>query len=258
MDIKTLTFKCNNDILTRTDNHIVINASVHIIKLKITFSEEWSDFSKNIMFKSDDNAKYSVYIGVDNEIECYIPSEVLNGHYFTFSCFGTTEDERLTTNQVTVTLMLSGYNRDAKQLIANSSDKFEDISVFLAKIDKKYDNIELQDDKLICYVEEDPKKVISLGGLILNNYHTKEYIDEKLDTKYDDFSYEDGYLLCFIDGVVKKKLPIGLIADDYYTKKEIDKKFNEIDTQLEKCLIDSQINSEDDGIYLILNTLKEE
>ena len=71
-------------------------------------------------------------LGSDDIIDCYIPPEVLEGHSFTMSCYGTTDTKRLTTNQITVTLMLSGYTNKAKRLVANSYDKFEDM-VFICK-----------------------------------------------------------------------------------------------------------------------------
>lgn len=95
-------------------------------------------------------------------------------------------------------------------------------------------------------------KILSFEDLILNNYYTKNYIDNELSKKYDDFNYDNGSIICFSNGEVKKRVPI-LSVENYYSKAEIDEKINEINNKLKDCIVDGEITSDNEGIYLIFN-----
>lgn len=150
--------------------------------------------------------------------------------------------------------MHSNFTINIKSSSQSTSDFFQYI---LKGLNGKYDDLELDGDKIYCYSDGNIKKILSFDNIVLNNYYTRSYIDEKLSVKYDDFSYSNGYLSCYSEGELKKRIPISVIADDFYNKKEIDEKINEINKCLDDCVVDGEITSNNEGVYFILKRLKE-
>ena len=52
-----LTFEVNKQIITRTDSNVAIADSVVFLSATFSFSEEWENCSKTIIFRSGDTIK---------------------------------------------------------------------------------------------------------------------------------------------------------------------------------------------------------
>lgn len=72
---------------------------------------------------------------------------------------------------------------------------------------------------------------------------------EKLKEKYDNIELKNNSLFCYANGEEKKIIPLeGLILTNYYEKSYID----------ENCIINVDITSEEDGIYLNITKNEQE
>lgn len=249
----TLNFEIKKQKLKRIDKNVIVNKSKNIISCKFEFldPENWGNIEKFAIFT---NAKHDTYVcslGKNMTCECIIPEEAMLGKFMKVGLFG---GDRITTNNLIIPLLHSNFTINIKSSSQSTSDFFQYI---LKGLNGKYDDLELDGDKIYCYSDGNIKKILSFDNIVLNNYYTRSYIDEKLSVKYDDFSYSNGYLSCYSEGELKKRIPISVIADDFYNKKEIDEKINEINKCLDDCVVDGEITSNNDGVYFILKRLKE-
>ena len=196
---------------------------------------------KFVLFKDSWNNKTRVRLGRDNKIK--IPATVLAGSFFRLAVYA---GDLITTNYLTVQLSTTIYNTGG----CNDEDLhlFNDI---FTQLRTKYDDLILEDSTLYCYGEGELLKIINFDDLILGSTYTRTYIDEVLSKKYDDFRYEDGNLLCYINGDLRKRVPI-IVVDNYYTKQEIDDRFDEVHAEIRKCFVDGEVNSDTEGVYLVL------
>ena len=77
-------------------------------------------------------------------------------------------------------------------------------------------------------------------------------MDNELNKKYDDLQYENGCLICLVNGEVRKKIPIVSI-EEYYTRKEVDERFDEVNNRLDECIVNGEIKEDIDSFYLNFN-----
>lgn len=100
-----LTFDVNKQIITRTDNNVAIADSVDYLTATFSFSEEWENCSKTIIFRSGDTIKSLL---LENET-CIVPWEVINLGGFKVSVIGVNGNVLITTNVVDIPCGASGY-----------------------------------------------------------------------------------------------------------------------------------------------------
>ena len=84
----------------------IVSDSVKYLRCIFKFSDDWKDFAKTVIFKDDVGNAYSILLEGDT---CIVPYEVLTGNKFAISAFGTNDGVRITTNEITVPIIASGY-----------------------------------------------------------------------------------------------------------------------------------------------------
>lgn len=84
----------------------IVSDSINYVQCTFKFSEDWTDFVKTAIFKDDIGNAYSILLEND---KCFVPYEVLSGNNFKVSVFGSKDAVRITTNEVVVPIVPSGY-----------------------------------------------------------------------------------------------------------------------------------------------------
>ena len=100
-----LTFDVNKQIITRTDNNVAIADSVDFLTATFTFSEEWENCSKTVIFRFCHTVKSLV---LENN-SCIVPWEVIKSGGFEVSVIGVYGSVLITTNVINVPCGISGY-----------------------------------------------------------------------------------------------------------------------------------------------------
>lgn len=133
-----LNFEINNQILTRTDENILlVNKSRNYIQCNFSFqTSEWNGLNKFVIFKNEEGKAYEYWLGNSCECNCIIPSPVLSGDFFLISIYG---GDRITTDEKRVVLIRSGYTSD----ISSITDEKDIFIQILEMIEGKADESEL-------------------------------------------------------------------------------------------------------------------
>ena len=100
-----LTFNVNKQIITRTDGDITIADSVEYLTASFTFSEEWADCAKTVIFRTGAMIKSLL---LENDA-CVVPWEVIKFGGFSISVIGVRGNVLITTNVINVPCGASGY-----------------------------------------------------------------------------------------------------------------------------------------------------
>lgn len=100
-----LTFEVNKQIITRTDNNVAIADSVDFLTATFSFSEEWENCSKTVIFRFCHTVKSLV---LEND-SCIVPWEVIKSGGFEVSVIGVYGSVLITTNVINVPCGVSGY-----------------------------------------------------------------------------------------------------------------------------------------------------
>lgn len=239
--METLKFKVNKSELRRKDKKVIANASQDTVYAEIKFKKnsEWDNIQKFAVFENDDRKKTTVELGTETDCKIKIPPLAMTGYYFILSIFG---GDFLTTNAIRVGLNYSHIKKDS--IFDDDSGYVKNIIIDIyQELNKKYDNIELTDGKFICYINNEPVKILDVDSLIISK--VQSYLDDNIE--YNDYKFENNQLQCLINGEIKRIIPLDIILKNYYTKKEIDE-------SLSRTLVDVQLEDRQDGIYLILDT----
>lgn len=101
-----LIFSVNHQALNRTDSYKPVSDSVEFLTARFNFlSGEWNGLTKTAIFKSA-NGNFEVIL---KNGFCVIPWEVLVSSEFSVSVFGSADSVLVTTNEVVVSQLNSGY-----------------------------------------------------------------------------------------------------------------------------------------------------
>lgn len=140
-----LNFKVEGQFIKRDDRKMMVNKSKNIHFADFTFEgEEWEGIKKFAIFKNDYHEAYVSSLGNSEECRCSIPAEAMRGRYLKISVYG---GDLITSNELTISLVPSGYTTT----ISTPSDSAKDIFVDIyEKIEAKIDNIIYEDGYLIC------------------------------------------------------------------------------------------------------------
>lgn len=127
-----LNFKINNQLLTRTDQEILVNKSKNYLHCNFLFeTSDWSGLVKFALFKNEENETYPVYLGLNDTVSCIVPTKVLNGDFFKVSVYG---GDFISTNEKTIVLLPAGYTGEVGE------DKDLLVKIF-ERIEEKIDNV---------------------------------------------------------------------------------------------------------------------
>ena len=117
-----LNFEVNNQIIQRLDNNILVNKTKDYVVCSFSFNtSEWEDTEKFAIFKNSWNEAYLVNLGTKLESTVTPPEDVLKGTFFKVSVYG---GDRVTSNELTIALLPSGYTTNIKHPEENGVDVF--------------------------------------------------------------------------------------------------------------------------------------
>ena len=124
-----LTFDVNKQIITRTDSNVAIADSVDYLTATFSFSEEWENCSKTIIFRSGDTIKSLL---LENDT-CIVPWEVINLGGFKVSVIGVNGNVLITTNVIDIPCGASGY-ADGEEPEPPTPSEWQQIMAILAHL----------------------------------------------------------------------------------------------------------------------------
>lgn len=114
-----LEFSIIGQILHKTSQPCLANDTQNYLYLALSFDESWDNFTNKYAIFSYQGKHYQTVLAYDSEAEAYlqiVPKEVLKGRGFNVMCYGATGDERITTNQIRIDLLESGYTTDISSI----------------------------------------------------------------------------------------------------------------------------------------------
>lgn len=118
---KIVKFQVNGQHLKRVDKVVVVNKLRNILVAKFEFKQGWSELTPFAIFKNKKKS-YCIPISMEENIgECVVPHEVLQSKWFKMTLFG---GNLITTNELTIYLVESGYTTDISSTAEPSADIF--------------------------------------------------------------------------------------------------------------------------------------
>ena len=222
-----LEFEISNQSLVRTDSVGVVNQSVNYLSCVFTFkTTDWSNANKYALFKSESGENYCYSLGSECEVECTVPAKVLEHDLFRLTLFGLKDEERITTNLVTVKLVRSGFSTSIQSYEGDGTgDIFSDWVELLTDYILKSDtpgfvlndgsidtNVYLTEHQsLEDYVAKEQGK-----GLFSGSY-TDLTDKPSIPTKTSDLSNDSGFLTSHqsLENYVTKENGKGLFTGSY-------------------------------------------
>lgn len=121
---KIIRFQVNGQHLKRVDKVIVVNKLRNILVANFEFKKGWSEVTPFAIFKNKTES-YCIPISMEENIgECIVPHEVLQSKWFKMTLFG---GDLITTNELTIYLVESGYTTDISSTAEPSVDIFVQI-----------------------------------------------------------------------------------------------------------------------------------
>ena len=133
-----LNFIVTKQKLAEDENPYVVADSREYLTANFDFSSAWNECSKTAIFKSAEGKAYSVLL--DSENSCTVPWEVIKYPSFSVSVYGLHEDERITTNSVSVRVLNSGYE-DGKTPEDPTPTVYEQILGEINDIEEELDSL---------------------------------------------------------------------------------------------------------------------
>ena len=109
-------FKVNKQQLQRQDNQILASFSKNLLQCEFCFDDTWIDVYKYALFTDVSKNQSIVEMGIEQNIKCVVPENMLKGNYFLVSVFG---GDRITTTQETVLLQPSGFSKTLEENLSN-------------------------------------------------------------------------------------------------------------------------------------------
>ena len=133
-----LVYRVVGQIIHRLTKTCLANQGQEYLSLRLTFDEEWDDYTKYIIF-SYHNKHYQFQL--ESETEAYnviVPKEVLGGKGFLFTVYGENDTERITAKQQKINLLESGYTTDISSIdYPDTVDVFNVVFGRLDNIDQR-------------------------------------------------------------------------------------------------------------------------
>lgn len=172
-----LEFSITNQVITRTDTEqAIINESANYMDATFTFTtSEWQGITKYVLFKNPTGKAYCVELGTTCSNTVKIPYEVLQADYFIITIFGLGDGYRITTTEIPVHMIRSGFTDKISAPEPYDGDIFSQLKEL---IDNCLCDVKIQGNQLLFYKED----TIYLAFTITNHQHTPEQIQNLDDT----------------------------------------------------------------------------
>ena len=155
-----LKFKITNQLLKRKDKEEIVQKCRNLIIASFTFSDEWNDQDKFVIFKDSHDRTTTMRLGKTLVETCVVPSGVLKGRYFTVSVYA---GDLITTNAVTIYLLNSTYENQRSCHNPRHRHYEKDIFVeIFESLESKVDDIVFSDDSLQFWGNDELIQSISL------------------------------------------------------------------------------------------------
>ena len=106
-------------ILQKVSGACLANDTQNYLSLSFTFNEEWDNYTSKYCIFTYKGKHYQTTLTYDEAVGAYVqivPKEVLKGKGFFISLYGVVDNERITTNQVRIDLLESGYTTDISSI----------------------------------------------------------------------------------------------------------------------------------------------
>lgn len=146
-----LEFSVKNNILSRYDNNKVVNNNHNVYKCIFNLDEDWININKFAIFVDSWGNRTNVHLGKTvDDLSCIIPNNVLKGTYFKLSLYG---GDLLTTNNITIGLIQSGYSKVNKEECDCKDNKDIFVEIF-DRLDKCVTHINIDNHCLHIYGED--------------------------------------------------------------------------------------------------------
>ena len=141
-----LNFEIQKQILKRLDENILVNKSKNYVKANFTFNTiEWRNIEKFVIFKDSWGHAYVQSLGKSCDCTCDLPDEVLKGTHIKVSVYG---GDRVTSNELTILLLPSGYTTEITPTTDGSKDVF--VRIF-EDLESKIDYVDYTENSIRCY-----------------------------------------------------------------------------------------------------------
>lgn len=172
-----LNFEIKNQILSRTDENILVNKSKNYVFCNFKFkTDDWDNLEKFTIFKDSWGRSFVSYLGTSSDCRCVVPAEALKGTNFKVSVYG---GDLITSSELTILLVPSGYTTCISPTAEPMSrDVFVEI---FDKLQSKIDNIVYEEGYLRCYSE----------GEVVTELMLFEDIEEQIKELIPSFRVDD-------------------------------------------------------------------
>ena len=172
-----LEFSITNQVITRTDTEqAVINESANYMDATFTFTtNEWTGVHKYALFKNSKGKAYCIDLGTTCTNTVKIPYEVLTADYFIVTIFGLGDGYRITTTEIPVHMVRSGFTDKISAPEPYDGDIFSQLKEL---IDNCLCDVKIQGNQLLFYKQD----TVYFRLTVNNHTHTPEQVNNLDDT----------------------------------------------------------------------------
>ena len=225
----SLEFVVNDQQLRRVDTTRVVGNNKNVYTCKFNFIDSgWDELHKFAIFTDGWGTTIKVHLGKEtNKLTCLVPDRVLKGAKFKVAVYG---GDLLSTNNVTVPVIESGYHKHIHSKGKACSNKKDIFVEIFESLDTKIDNIAFSDDHLHVLCNNKLIESIYLP------YLTEEDVNELIQVFADDFQEQLNN-----KADINHTHDLATTTDDGFMSHEDKEKLDGID--VEKLIIDTALDA---------------
>lgn len=199
-----LNFKVEKQRIIQTSNEFLVNKSHNYHIINVEFADDWADYTKFIIIKDNTGEAYLFHhdgTGIE------LPYTIVSGDRFSISAYGVdTDQNRVTTNEISILLNNAGYTTDISEIPEEEMDIIADI---YQKIDTKSDN---DHQHLTSDITDFPVLANVATSGSYNDLNNKPTIPTKTSQLQNDSGYLTSHQL--LTNYIQKSNTAGLIKND--------------------------------------------
>lgn len=223
-------FEVHNQTIVRVDSKEIISRNKHLYKAIFTFEEdsEWVGLNKFVIFTDGWGNTTTQHIGKNGTVlSCLIPDKVLSGSYFKVSVYA---GDLITTNNVTVSLIQSGYRRQPSHHHHHhhSCDDYQGKDIFVEifeQLDETVDSIVYDNKTLQLFHRDD----------IVDSVYLPFLTDEEIRELVDNLTID------FID------IPVATHEKDGLLSHEDKMKLDSVEHEANHTIVDNELDTDSDN-----------